>query len=174
MEVVIKVAMDDQTLRQTMDLIVAKKLTPAQEQQLAAALDAEPQIVEIVGNMGTQLQRDRIASMAKQPGYEMVMQRKVKAMRAELKSAEASPAERLVIDSVITCWLDLQWMQNGYQHFWTKGGTTQQAELWERRLSAAHSRFLKQVEALAKLRYLSSRMQRVQINVAQNQVVANG
>ena len=90
-------------------------------------------------------------------------------LRSELGHAEASPLERMLIENIVVCWLRLYTCELTYD---TAGGhSLATGAHWERRLTLSHHRYLKAIETLAKIRKLGIN---VQINVGQNQVIANG
>jgi hypothetical protein len=155
-----------------MKLITAKALTPEQHDELEAGLKCHPSIVNNLGDLGAILRLQLISGMTKQPGIAVVWNARLRALRNEMGYAEATTSERLVIDTVVTCWLHLQSVERAYQSFCQQGGTPVQVATWEGRLSAAQNRFARQVELLAKLRYWGSRVN--QINIAQNMIVSNG
>jgi hypothetical protein len=160
------------TRDRVMKLTKAKTLTPEQHDELEAGLKCHPSIVNNLGDLGAILRLQLVSSMTKQPGIAVVWNARLRALRNEMGYAGAAPSERLVIDTVVTCWLHLQSVERAYQSFCQQGGTPVQVATWEGRLSAAQNRFARQVELLARLRYWGSRVN--QINIAQNMIVSNG
>ncbi len=97
----------------------------------------------------------------------------VRTMRAELGYREAPALEQGLIDVVVQCWLRLQQVEHSYTGFLTQGVVIAQAEWCERRLTAAHGRYLRACESLARVRRLT-RPGAVQINVGDQQVNVAG
>ena len=159
------------TRDQVMELVKAKTLTPEQWSELENGLKHNPSIVNNLGDMGVVVRQQLVHGIKHQPGVGVVWNARTQALRDEMGYASANPAERLVIDSVATCWLQLQLVTVAYQSFCQGGGTATQVATWETRMTAAHNRFARQVELLAKLRYWGSRVQ--QVNIAHNMIVTN-
>lgn len=159
------------THERVMELVLADKLTADQQRELEIGLRAHPSIVANLGDMGAVVRQQLILGMSGRPGMGIVWFARTKTLRKELGFDEATPAEQLVIDTIVTCWLHLQWTTFAYQTFAQQGGTPVQVAVWENRLSAVQNRFARQVELLSRLRYLGSRVQ--QINIAQHMVVSN-
>jgi hypothetical protein len=86
----------------------------------------------------------------------------------ELGYLASSPIERLLIEQVLVCWLHVYMAQVDYE---TAIGTATVARgvYWERRLTAAQSRYLRAIDALARYRR-QIRPTPVQINIGGQQV----
>jgi hypothetical protein len=156
-------------------ILNAQKPTKAQMAELEQALEDAPAMVRLFGDMGKQVQYriiDRLAAV--QPGTRLLLRRRIDQLANELGWATASPLERLQIDVVVAAWL--RWVHTEYQFsaVMEEGSVTlTRAEHWEKRLAAAHSRYLRAVESYARVRALLRRAP-VQVNIAQQQIVANG
>jgi hypothetical protein len=111
--------------------------------------------------------------MAPQPGLHIAVRRQAEQMARELGAEQASPLERLLIDQVVIAWLRWQSVEWTYQRNFEQSITLTKAFYLEKRLTAAHRRYLQAIESLARVRRLLARAP-VQINIAQQQVVANG
>lgn len=76
----------------------------------------------------------------------------MKAMATDLGHETASPLERLLIDNIMLTWLRyhvIEWSYNQVQQ-----ESSARAERWDKRLSMAHRRYLRSLEALARVRRL--------------------
>ena len=95
--------------------------------------------------------------------------RDVANVRANLGWQSAPAHERLLIEHIGLCWLQLQLIEQFYAQN-TSGTNYNQrtAEHMERRLSLAHHRYLQAVETLARIRKLNLT---IQVNVAHQQIV---
>jgi hypothetical protein len=100
------------------------------------------------------------------------VRRQVDQMRAELEGPNPTALERLLVERVITCWLqtyyeDAQDAQRRQQSGLTSDGALKMLQ----RAEVAQRRFLAAVKALAQIRRLALPL--VQVNVAGQQIVAN-
>lgn len=164
-------------LRQVADRLVdtvnAEKPTKAQLAELREQLKEMPSVVGILGDMSRQLRRKIIETMALQPGLHIVVTAKAKQMAKDLGAEQATQIERLLIDQVIIAWLRWQTVEWTYQRGFAESITLTKALYFEKRLSAAHRRYLNAIESLARVKRLLKRAP-VQINIAQQQIVSNG
>jgi hypothetical protein len=76
----------------------------------------------------------------------------LKAMATDLGYETASPLERLLIDNITLTWLRYHVIEWGYNQ--VQQESSARAERWDRRLSMAHRRYLRSIEALARVRRL--------------------
>jgi hypothetical protein len=143
----------------------------AADTALRAVVDERPGLWDQFGDLTFQAEG---AWVHRNAGKSSVVQdaiwRKVKAMRAELRGATSTPLERLLIDRIIICWLqmahaDALYGQNLGQL------TIRQAEHQQRRVDSAHRRYLGAIKALAQVRRLLVPTL-IQVNVAEQQIVA--
>ena len=87
---------------------------------------------------------------------------------------DAPAIEKLLIEQIIVCWVLLQKAQVLYAVAQQPGVALPEADYWERRVSAANTRFLRASETLARVRKLSG-LGVVQVNIGAQQVnVAQG
>jgi len=91
-------------------------------------------------------------------------------MRRDLGHAAAVPLERMLIDQIALCWLRLSLVE-AYQANHTSSGTIEisQADYWNRALTSAQHRYLRAIEALARVRRLL-RPHAMQVNIGAQQV----
>ena len=87
-------------------------------------------------------------------------------MREELGYAEAPALVRLLIDNVVLCWMRFHATERWYTEFMQQGGPLAQADWWERRLSAAHGRYLRACAVLAQIRRMMRDTPTLQVNIA--------
>lgn len=98
----------------------------------------------------------------------------LEALRFNLGYDRASAAERLLIDLVVLCHLRVYCVEMWYSHAMAKDVTTASGLYWEKKVSAAQSRYVRAVEALARVRKLLSPT--LQVNIAASggqQVISN-
>ncbi len=88
-------------------------------------------------------------------------------MRQELAGDHASPLERLLVERIVMCWLDLQLCgkKMAEQHDFMPLDV---AAYQHKRLEQAHKRYVSSIKALAEVRKLQ--LPTMQINIGQKQV----
>ena len=143
-------------------------------QALRSHLEENPDLWRIYGDVSEVAFDRQVTAMA---GEQAAIVESLTAgrgtMREELGHHQASALERLLIDQVIQCWLRLYGVDNAYTSALEGNAPRGELDYWDRRLSAAHSRFLRACEALARIRKL--RLPSLQLNIGAKQVnVANG
>ena len=94
---------------------------------------------------------------------------RVEALQQDLGYADAPAIERLLIEQIGTCWLNLQVTQLMYAVATTESTTVSSADHWERRLLAAQRRYLKAIETLTQVRR-RLKPDAVQLNIGAQQV----
>jgi len=98
-------------------------------------------------------------------GMRECWRQRLKVMRANLGHAESSPLERLLIQQVTLCWLNLNLVEYRHTNIREQSITLTLGIYWEKRLSAAQSRFTRACESLERVRRLSRRIP-IQVNIA--------
>ena len=94
------------------------------------------------------------------------MPRNLKAMKREIAGENPSPLERLLVERITVCWLELQYFQTIYaQH--SGDLSIRQSDYHQRRIDKAHRRYLTSIKALAQIRRMGPA---VQINIAEKQI----
>lgn len=91
-------------------------------------------------------------------------------IKTSLLGQSPTPLERLLVDRIAVCWLQVQHADGSYVAELGKA-PLELGDYLQRRQDRAHKRYLGALKALAQVRRLLSPA--VQINVAENQVVAN-
>jgi len=99
------------------------------------------------------------------PTTRALIRQQIETLQEKLGYAEAPTIERLLIEQIGTSWLYLQMTQLAY----TSGNSVG----WEKRLTAAQSRYLKAIETLAQVRR-RLRPGSVQVNIGAQQVNVAG
>jgi len=104
------------------------------------------------------------------PLVRAVVESTLNRIKASLTGTNPLPLERLLVDRIVVCWLQVQYADSTYA---TSVGKVSlgSGEYFQRRQDRAHRRYLSAVRTLANVRRLL--LPPLQINVAENQVVAN-
>lgn len=91
---------------------------------------------------------------------------KLESMRKELLGENPTPVERLLVERVAACWLQVQ--DADIRAAQANGSSFRQADYNQRRMDAAHKRYLSALKALALVRKFA--VPALQINLAKKQV----
>jgi hypothetical protein len=94
--------------------------------------------------------------------------RKTALLREELQGPAPTPLERLLVERVVACWLQVQDADVRYAQ--AKGPSLAQGDYLQRRIDRAHKRFLTAARTLALVRRLALPVLVAQVNVAGRQV----
>ncbi len=164
-------------LTETEEKQLTKLLVPAQAGD-AKALAALRPIIEkaglwpFVGNLARKVEESWLEAMTgrnklAREGYE----RRADELRRELLASGDSPLERLLVDRIIACWLQVSHADITYATLLKANSHTfRQGAYYSDRQDRAHARFLKATRALATVRKLL--VPAVQINVTERQIIA--
>jgi len=100
-------------------------------------------------------------------GFAEAVQKKMELMRAELLGANPTPIERLLVERIVACWLQVQDADIRTAQG-QRDASIRLADFHQRRMDAANRRFLAAVKALAVVRKLAVPV--LQVNIAKKQV----
>jgi hypothetical protein len=92
---------------------------------------------------------------------------RLESMRSDLGYASAPPLERLLIQHITLCWLNLNATEYKHSNMMKESITLTLGMYWEKRLTGAQKRFTRACESLARVRRLSHRIP-IQVNIAAN------
>jgi len=146
---------------------------PADLDALRALMREEPWVARLLCDMASLTNHKIINSMMTQALGREALLSQATLRRDGLGYTAASEIERGLIEHAVTCWLRLQKAEMVYQQSGGVELTLPLADWHERRLAAAHGRYLRAVESLARVRRLT-RPSAVQINVGDRQVNVAG
>ena len=132
--------------------------------------DDEPDLWEQAGNIALQAERSVLSLAAGKNALAFdAMERKVDQLRVELVGPSPTPLERLPVDQIVVCWLQVNQAERTCVGFFHDGGSMAEAEFHQRRLDPrAQKRYLAAIKTLAQVRRLLAPT--VQVNIAQQQV----
>jgi len=99
-------------------------------------------------------------------GMRECWRRRLQAMRADLGYAESSALERLLIQHVTLCWLNLNLTEYRLTNVMKQSISFGCGLYWEKRLTASQRRFARACETLARVRKLSRHAPALQFNIA--------
>jgi len=143
-----------------------EKPSPEDMKALQAAFDKYPDLWRVGGDVFEIAVLALINSETKQASTREAMRRAVDNTKDQLGYKTASGAERLLIEACALAWLRYYLIEYRYTLAGKNSQTITQSDYWDRSLTAAHKRYLKTVETLAKVRRLALPV--MQLNVAQS------
>jgi hypothetical protein len=121
--------------------------------ELRAALDVNAWVWERYGDLAQQSMAAWLQLIA---GSNIMLhestRRKAEQLREELTGPEPSPLEKLLIERIVSCWLQVNYADAAYAQM--KGNAPGQHAAALRRQNSAQHRYLQSVRALATLRRL--------------------
>jgi hypothetical protein len=127
----------------------------------------DPPLVEAYGNLARQAEQSFIRAAA---GENLVFQeslsRKLDLLRAELAGPNPTTIERLLVERVVACWLQVQDADIRYAQ--AKALSLKWFEYYQRRMNYSHKRYLSALKTLALVRKLAAPV--VQVNIAKKQI----
>ncbi|HJZ94601.1 MAG TPA: hypothetical protein VKE40_27290 [Gemmataceae bacterium] len=134
---------------------------------LRQALSDRGGLVDTAGNMALHVQATLIRNAA---GANLFFKEglgaKMDQLRAELAGEQSTALERLLADRIALCWLSLHDAEARYAQ--AQDLTIKQSDFWQRRIDAAHRRYLSAIRTLATVRKLA--LPALQVNIARKQV----
>src|SRR5262245_37576683 len=107
------------------------------------------------------------AAAGKNLSFREALVRKLELMRAQLAGPDPTPLERLLVERVVACWLQVQDDDIRYAQG-QKVRTIVQGDYQQRRMDHAHRRYLSAIKTLALVRKLALPV--LQVNIARKQV----
>jgi hypothetical protein len=96
--------------------------------------------------------------------------RKMELLRAELAGSNPTPIERLLVERVVACWLQVQDADLRYAQ--AKELSAKWGEYYQRRMNHSHKRYLSALKTLALVRKLAVPV--LQVNIAKKHVNVAG
>jgi hypothetical protein len=139
---------------------------PADLHALRAMLEQHPGLWRVAGDLARTAALSIVGKMRAYPLVAESLKRGWDVMKDELGYQLASPLERLLVEQVVLCWLHLHVIELEYTNLIGAASPSADADLWERRLSAAQARYLRACETLARIRKLARSTPALQVNIA--------
>jgi hypothetical protein len=146
-----------------------KKVMP----EIREILEESPELAWRFMNLARLAERLFIDRMSKDKDLaaKEVMKRQLAAMREEIVGGNPSPLERLLAESVVATWLQIQLFESLYASSLYQNMTIAQGNYHQKRLDQTYRRHLSSIRTLAQIRKLGPA---VQINIAEKQINTAG
>jgi hypothetical protein len=136
--------------------------------RLRPIFDASPAVWEACGDLAAQAESAWVEMIAgDQLLLDEAVRRKVANLREELGGPAPTPLERLLVERIAACWLQVQYFDVRYAQSAGELGI-QWGEHYQRRQDRAQRRYLAAIRTLAQVRRLLTPV--LQLNVGETQV----
>jgi hypothetical protein len=131
--------------------------------------NAAPEVWQQVGNLATHAQQAWIdLQSGKNPVIKEGVERTLASLRTDLLGDAPTPLERLLVERIMACWLQIQYADRRAAAFEQQGGSFRHGDYWQKQQESAHRRYLAAIRTLAQVRRLLTPA--VQVNIAEKQV----
>lgn len=155
-----------ETYQQVRDLIARTNKEKPKAEDMAALrkiLDEHPEIWQAAGRMAQRAVNVIVGEYFSGSGLlRESVGREIEELRASLDFENSPPLEKILIEQVIVCRLNLYALEMNTAVKLCASHTTEAGLYWDRRLIGAHRRLTRACEALARVRKLSAEAQRTQ------------
>ena len=133
-----------------------------------ALFHTDPGLWREIGDLAAQAEKALVKVTA---GENLLVQeaveRAMESLRSELAGPNPTPLDRLLVDRVVACWLQVHYADAVYAQG-MKDLTFNQGDYYQRRQDRAHRRYLSAIRSLAQVRRLLSPS--IQVNIAKQQI----
>lgn len=144
-----------------------EKPQPEHLAELRRFFDEDPELWQATGNMATRTLDHLLRTYYSQSAYvRECVTRRVQEMREQLGYKESSPLERILIEQILVCWVNLYVLEINSATKLCESHSTETGLYWDKRLTGAQRRFRRASESLARIRKLSINTRALQFNIA--------
>ncbi len=149
-----------------------KQLEASELAKVRQILAKDSQAWKMLGDMNAQIRFAAIDSLRENvAAYESICEG-IRQMRKDLRSEGQSATECMLIEHVLTCWLQCAMLGRKLEFISANGHSIEAGSYWDRRYSAAHARFLRSLETLGRIRKL--KLPTLQVNIGEKQINVAG
>jgi hypothetical protein len=135
--------------------------------ELRRFFDEDPELWRTTGHMARRTLDHLLRTYYSQSAYlRECVTRRIQEMREQLGYAESSPLERILIEQILVCWVNLYVLEINSATKLCESHSTETGLYWDRRLTGAQRRFRRASETLARVRKLSRNTPALQFNIA--------
>ena len=143
------------------------KPNPEHLAELRRFFDDDPELWRTTGNMARRTLDHLLRTYYSQSAYlRECVSRRIQEMREGLGYAESPPLERILIEQLLVCWVNLYVLEINSATKLCESHSTETGLYWDRRLTGAQRRFRRASESLARIRKLSRNTPALQFNIA--------
>jgi hypothetical protein len=148
----------------------AARPSDAARQEYRALLDQMPEVWKKTGDLARRARLSLSERFERFPRWHEEIKHATAELQRDLGHDTASPIERVLIEQIVICYIDLHSMEVIYSQQIKDNVSFSQMQSWDEVLDKRNTRFLRSVETLARVRRLLSRPQ-VNINLPGGQQV---
>lgn len=135
--------------------------------ELRRFFDEDPELWRTTGNMTRRTLDHLLHTYYSQSAYlRECVSRRLREMREQLGYEESPPLERILIEQILVCWVNLHVLEINSATKLCESHSTETGLYWDRRLTGAQRRFRRASESLARIRKLSRNTPALQFNIA--------
>lgn len=128
-------------------------------------LTEHPGLLDLIGGLAEQNISRLLADTKMSEGVREMFRADLNRMHIDLGYDDAPMLEKMLIDSVMLAWLRLNFYEYKITELDIQGMTLEKASFWDKRLSAAQSRYLRACRTLAQVRRLARNIPALQVNI---------
>lgn len=139
--------------------------------ELRKALETAPALYEKVFALATAVQNTLISKVTSGKTTALALTANVETMRQALGYEQAPIIEKMLIENILNAWLHYQHTEYHVTELIGSDSTFEVSRHWDRKLTNAQARYIRAIEALAKVRKLALPVLQVNINTDQGQQV---
>jgi len=136
---------------------------------LVGAMRKHPEVADVILKGTSTLLTSWIEYGTSDPFSRFVSEERARKLRGELRGQSSTPLERLLIDRIVICSLQVEVAENQYVRMMKGGGTLTKGRFYEDLQDRAQRRYISAIKALAQVRRLQLPVI-AQLNLANNQV----
>ena len=135
--------------------------------ELRRCFDEDPELWRTPGNMARRTLDHLLRTYYSQSAYlRECVTRRLQEMRQEFGYKESPPLEKIMIEQILVCWVNLYVLEINSASKLCESHSTETGLYWDRRLTGAQRRFRRACETLARVRKLSRNTPALQFNIA--------
>lgn len=124
--------------------------------ELRKFLDEHPDLATRPNYVAYSLQHTVMMKITPGPGDYELFEREYEKRRDDLGWKDASVIERLMIERIMLLWMRLLWAENYNSSFMQPSVRMRESEYADKQYTRAHTRYVKAIESLAKLRQVQA------------------
>jgi hypothetical protein len=125
-------------------------------QELRKFIDEHPDMANKHCVVAYSIRHSLMRKVSKEPGNFELFEREYELRRNQLGWKDASPIEQLMIERIMLCWVRLLWTEHYNGSFMQPSVPMRESEYADKQFTRAHSRYVKALESLAKLRQVQA------------------
>ena len=139
----------------------------AQIKELKRFIEEYPAFIwEETANLTNIVIKDYITGTSKNKVFKAVLEESMKIIKDQLNYDNSSIIEKMIIDSIVVSWLQLQHMEGTFtKSLYDQGFDGKEKKFWDQLLTSAQKRYLRAIDSLVRLRKTGVNLQ---INIASN------